>query len=82
MCRTDNSDCDRTAGLRHTFTDSLRSTTRAGKEDFRVAATDTGVGVGVFGFTSAEDDLSSLRTEERETERSVTLTPESLEPSP
>lgn len=42
---------------------------------------DAVVGVGVLDFTSAEDDLSSLSTEERETDLSVTLTPESLDPS-
>lgn len=36
----------------------------------------------MLGFTSADEDLSSLRIEDRDTDRgSVKLTPESLEPS-
>lgn len=81
------SDCDTRDGSRHTRMGSLRSSTRGAAADDEDDAWDVllgtvaEVGVGVLGFTSAEDDRSSLSTEERDTERSVTLTPESLEPS-
>lgn len=86
------SDCDTRDGSRHTRMGSLRSSTRGAaavdedddEEDDAwdvLLGTVAEVGVGVLGFTSAEDDRSSLSTEERDTERSVTLTPESLEPS-
>lgn len=76
MCRTLCSDWDTSEGSRHTRTGSRRSSTRGTVGPLRAAA-----GVGVLGLTSAEDDRSSLSTDDRDTERSVTLTPESLEPS-